>query len=130
MNLARSTAITSGDDASICPTADGQNCGEASWGSGWIVFNDLDSDGSVDDGEMIRVVTFDNPQNASGFDNLIVFQSNGTTSLGTDAVITSCAQNNKYSDLCLDVTVSAFGMIKAGSHADQSVAAGGEVAVN
>ncbi len=37
----------------MCASASGTNCEAASWDSGWIVFGDLNANGSVDVGETI-----------------------------------------------------------------------------
>jgi type IV fimbrial biogenesis protein FimT len=37
----------------MCASASGTNCEFASWDSGWIVFGDLNSNGSLDVGETI-----------------------------------------------------------------------------
>ena len=46
ISLARSEAIRSPGGAGICASADGSSCNGASWNDGWIVWNDLDGNGS------------------------------------------------------------------------------------
>src|SRR3990167_4880706 len=61
LSLARSEAIKSGFDVSICATQDGADCDAGNWSKGWIVFVDANTDangdiGSVDVGDtVIRV---------------------------------------------------------------------------
>jgi len=50
LNLARSEAIKRGVRVTVCKSADGSSCTTSGdWAQGWIVFTDLDGDGSLDD---------------------------------------------------------------------------------
>lgn len=111
LNLARGTAITTGEDITICPSKDGVNCGEDNWDAGWIVFNDRDSDGAADSDEIVRVVALEGDVDQSGFGDTIVFRPNGTTRLGSDATITSCSMAASDSGVCTDVRIKRFGSI-------------------
>jgi type IV fimbrial biogenesis protein FimT len=53
IHIARNTAITTNSRVTMCASASGANCEAASWDSGWIVFADLNSNGSLDAGETI-----------------------------------------------------------------------------
>lgn len=53
MHLARSTAITSNARVTMCASSTGTSCATVPWNEGWIVFNDTDSDQTVDAGERI-----------------------------------------------------------------------------
>ena len=53
IHIARNTAITTNSRVTMCASASGTNCELTSWDSGWIVFGDLNSNGSVDAGEAI-----------------------------------------------------------------------------
>lgn len=53
IHLARNTAITTNSRVTMCASATGANCEVTSWDSGWIVFGDLNSNGSLDVGETI-----------------------------------------------------------------------------
>lgn len=58
LSLARSEAVKSGSNVSICPSDDGLDCKAGSWANGWIVFIDADGDadgdtGSVDAGDTV-----------------------------------------------------------------------------
>jgi type IV fimbrial biogenesis protein FimT len=53
MHLARNTAITTNSRVTMCPSAGGANCEVTGWDSGWIVFRDANSSGSVDAGETV-----------------------------------------------------------------------------
>jgi type IV fimbrial biogenesis protein FimT len=50
--LARSEAVRNTRGAGVCASADGASCG-ANWNSGWLVWSDTDSDGTIDAGETI-----------------------------------------------------------------------------
>ena len=52
LNLARSSAVTRGSEIVLCPSADQKHCDDSIWWQqGWIVFQDLDRNGtrSVDE---------------------------------------------------------------------------------
>ena len=53
IHIARNTAITTNSRVTMCASASGTNCEVTSWDSGWIVFGDLNSNGSLDAGENI-----------------------------------------------------------------------------
>lgn len=53
MHTARSTAVTTNARVTICPSASGTACDGTAWADGWIVFQDPDSDRTVDTGEEI-----------------------------------------------------------------------------
>jgi type IV fimbrial biogenesis protein FimT len=116
LNLARSTAITTGDDITICPSADGATCADDSWDDGYIVFNDANGDGNVANAEIIRVIMIESDVNNSGFGENIVFQADGTTELGAKATITSCREQGTVGENCANVTINQFGMIESAKH--------------
>jgi type IV fimbrial biogenesis protein FimT len=53
IHIARNTAITTNSRVTMCASASGANCELTTWDSGWIVFGDLNSNGSLDAGETI-----------------------------------------------------------------------------
>lgn len=53
IHIARNTAITTNSRVTMCASASGTNCELTAWESGWIVFGDLNSNGSVDVGETV-----------------------------------------------------------------------------
>ena len=113
LNMARSTAITTGDDITICPTLNGTTCAEDNWDNGWIIFNDEDNDGAVDSNEIVRVVSIESNLDNSGFGESIVFQSDGTTDMNSNATITNCHSDSNYSDSCMEVLINQFGVIES-----------------
>lgn len=57
---ARTLAVTRGQPAAICPTSDGQSCGNGGvWDKGWLVFVDSNRNGHRDAGEAIERVQFE-----------------------------------------------------------------------
>lgn len=53
IHLARNTAITTNSRVTMCASASGTNCELTAWENGWIVFGDLNANGSLDVGERI-----------------------------------------------------------------------------
>lgn len=49
-NLARSDALKNNVAAVVCKSADHTDCGHGSWHEGWIVFTDINGNGSLDRG--------------------------------------------------------------------------------
>jgi type IV fimbrial biogenesis protein FimT len=117
LNMARFNAITTGEETTICPSADGQSCSDDSWSSGWIVFADENANSAADDGELVRIVEIEGNILASGFGNALTFDSDGTTLRDSDTVITSCYQHTAVSNKCVTITINPFGSIaSAESH--------------
>lgn len=58
LHLARTEAITRGDDTVLCPSLDDRTCADTfRWDRGWLVFADLDRDAARDPGEpLLRIV--------------------------------------------------------------------------
>lgn len=55
LNYARAEAVRLGSPVAVCASADGATCsGAAVWETGWVVFNDRNSDNVVDAGELLR----------------------------------------------------------------------------
>jgi type IV fimbrial biogenesis protein FimT len=113
LNQARSSAITMGQDITICPSSDASSCSMNAWQDGWIVFDDANANGVADAGEIIRASLQDNKLSVQGFGNSIVFQSDGTTSMLVDATISSCYEISEVSNRCSEVTVGAYGLIRS-----------------
>jgi type IV fimbrial biogenesis protein FimT len=52
--LARSEAIKQSAFVIVCPSTDGTTCtGASTWNTGWIVFSDLNNDGSYDNNDVL-----------------------------------------------------------------------------
>jgi len=57
INLARSTAVSRGETASICASSNGTSCTSTSWEQGWIVFSDTGTAGVIDGTDQILKVS-------------------------------------------------------------------------
>lgn len=95
LNIARSEALKTGG-ASVCTSDDQATCTASTWDQGWIVFNDLNGDCSVDAGEALVRVVEDLPPapfkmaNVQGV-NCITYGANGfLTPAGTVADFRFC----------------------------------------
>ena len=89
LTLARSEAVKQGRNATLCVSSDQATCTGANWAQGWLVWVDLDSDGTLDAGETLRVaealpqaVTFAGTQNS--------FQFTATGSVNNTDILTVC----------------------------------------
>jgi len=111
LNFARFTAITTGDDITICPSEDGISCLADSWHRSWIVFNDQNEDSVPDPDEVLRTTALDGSVTISGFGQPIVFKANGTTALASAAFISSCYEHSGVTHKCMRIMISAFGSI-------------------
>ncbi len=111
LNYARFLSITTGDEITICPTANGTACADDNWHLGWIVFADADGDSAADADEIVRVLAYESEVAGSGFGAPIVFESDGTTALGSNATITNCFAHSGITEKCIAVVVNAFGAI-------------------
>ena len=66
LSLARTEAVRNTRGAAVCPSEDGTVCGGA-WNQGWLVWSDLDSDGSLDANETtLRFTRVDDRLQVSG----------------------------------------------------------------
>ena len=79
-NFARNLAITSNSRVTVCPSAGGLNCETVDWGTGRIIFVDLDSDRTVSGAEIVRRVSGDLGQSSietTEFSASISYRPNG-----------------------------------------------------
>lgn len=82
--LARTEAVKRNSTVTICKSSDATNCG-GSWSEGWLMFEDTNNNGNLDDGEVL--ITSGSPINgylltwsAFGSNSYIRFYKNGMTS--------------------------------------------------
>jgi len=81
--LTRSTAVTRGNNATICASnTHGNQClaNSTRWSYGWIVFDDLDNDGAIDTNETILATKQDVPEQLQmiGNSNRVSFDAEGS----------------------------------------------------
>jgi type IV fimbrial biogenesis protein FimT len=93
LQFARTEAVKRGSGVTVCPSSDGATClGTNSWQSGWIVFNDDNSSGTVDTStdKVLRArktFTSNDTAAASPSKTYVLFNREGFTSnLGTSTV--------------------------------------------
>jgi type IV fimbrial biogenesis protein FimT len=93
LQFARTEAVKRGSGVTVCPSSDGATClGTNTWQSGWIVFNDDNSSGTVDTStdKVLRArktFTSNDTAVASPSKTYVLFNREGFTSnLGTSTV--------------------------------------------
>jgi len=103
IHLARSEAIKRGNEVSICSASDDtfSTCGAAGqWQNGWIVFDDSNNDGIIDNANE-RVKVYDTNGDQSQVTTTaprVTFSSTGMTTSGANQnfglQVTGCSGNN------------------------------------
>jgi type IV fimbrial biogenesis protein FimT len=93
LNYARSEAVKRGATAIVCASNGGTSCsGITNWTTGWLVFADANGNGTVDNGELLRVwpaLTGGNTLNA-GSSKQITFAATGFTSPAVNDIFRLC----------------------------------------
>ncbi len=120
--IARSEAIRGNVRTSLCQSADGVNCSNASPWRGWIVFADADGDTLADADEIVRAGIIEAPvlvlasPSITGVNNRIIFRADGLAYSGNILL-----EGNIR--VCLPVTNPVLNI------RDVNIAIGGRVAV-
>lgn len=118
LNLARSTAVTLGEEVAICGSADENACSlvdfknKELYNRVWRVFDNADTIrlGTLDRGLSVTL-SGDEPSNNS--DPLVEFGPDGTTTdLTSDLKIKICGNLDVTTD-CSEITVTRFGVISS-----------------
>lgn len=78
---ARSEAVKLKRTVSLTALNAGDPTGENEWGTGWTVWQDADSDGTMDAGEELRVTTLTCEQPAAGQNRMTIKEVNDLTQL-------------------------------------------------
>ena len=55
LNFARSEAVKRGQNVLLCPSTNQTTCSGENWAVGWLVFADLNNNGTANAGEVLRV---------------------------------------------------------------------------
>jgi len=108
LHMARSEAVKQGRRIVLCPSADGEHCGNSSeWNSGWVLFQ---SDDRERDNEEPLIQRGSSLQagirlNASNHRKRIVYQPDGSSG-GTNSSLTFCDSREKAKPrvICLSNT--------------------------
>jgi len=95
VSYARSEAVKRNSSVTICQSANGTSCQNSagSWGGGWLVFEDINRDGSVTAGAdtILRVSSGIGSGRSLGFSaTRVIYRSSGLASEGTNATFTLC----------------------------------------
>lgn len=124
LNQARSRAIHAYTHVVACPSSDGLNCsGQTSWHHGWLVFEDSNRNGQLDDDETVLV-----QQQAQGAGQVIVsnigrtrirYRPDGSAS-GTNATFTFC--DRRGAEDASSVVINNAGRIRKGRPTQQGAA--------
>ena len=110
--LARGEAVKRNLPVKLCRSADGASCATAGgWQQGWIVFNDLDDDGTLDSNETLiqRQQALSTDYSLTGNVYTVVFQSVGVGS--TSANLNLCRATPTPGSQARDIRVSATGRV-------------------
>lgn len=88
MSLARSEAIKNTHGTGVCASTAGASCDGASWGDGWLVWDDTNGDGALDDGETVLRFTAGNPKvSGDDADLTIAYDARGRRRAAADQVV-------------------------------------------
>ena len=112
-NLARSEAVSRGNTVSICPSQNGTACENGQWNIGWIVFDNADGNGNMVETEVIRASVRSSDIARSGLAGNVVFNPDGTTTLGASTSITVCYDDSTVTNRCRVISISRFGLISS-----------------
>ena len=127
LSLARSEAVKRGQDVSICPSGDGEDCAAGDWAAGWIVFVDANGDadgdeGSVDAGDtVIRVFDplADMAMEAAPATDLLAYDNKGYGLLDAMTTFTICPNDGNEAN-AKEVEISLSGRARIIDGADCS----------
>lgn len=113
LNLARSTAVTSGEEVALCPSSNESTCSDNDWDKGWIVFDDSEANGIPAEAERIRVATLTGGLSDSTNGQIVIFEADGTTTLSSTVNIEICYSDTDVTNRCQQISVSPFGVISS-----------------
>jgi len=112
-NLARSEAVTRGNNVAICQSRNGNTCKNSGdwWSNGWIVFDAVDGNDSMVETEVIRrsLRKSDAEQSETSIKKL-QFKPDGTLTTAGDT-ITICYYDSDVTDKCRLITITRFGLV-------------------
>ncbi|HHW4680197.1 MAG TPA: GspH/FimT family pseudopilin [Xylella taiwanensis] len=111
--LARSEAVCSAHGGGVCPSANGDTCGDQ-WSQGWLVWNDANGNGIFDKGEVVLRYVQGNPQlSVSAVNALpIAFDAHGLRRGSNNQMVTLRPNDCEGQPLQRTVTITATGQAK------------------
>lgn len=107
---ARSEAISRAQGVSLCPSSNFTGCSAGTtWQSGWIIFSDVDRDGTVDTGIDSVLKVFNSLGGATTLtaSNKITFSASGTVQTGSGSM-TLCDKRGVNSARGLELAATGF----------------------
>ena len=124
LNLARSSAVSRGSEIVLCPSADQNHCDDSIWWQhGWIVFQDLDRNGTRNGAEPLLSVTQAQPgmaiASSTGREH-VTYRIDGS-STGTNLTFTLC--DRRGSSRASTIVVSNSGRSRQGTPTKAQAAA-------
>jgi len=120
LQFARSEAIRRGSTVSICPSSDGSTCLTANtWHSGWIVFYDVNGNGTVQSGDTVmrRQATWvgTDTMAASPSTLAVTFNRDGFANIATVTFVLHASPTDAQTTRCVELnTVGRQTVQKAG----------------
>ncbi len=114
LTLARSEAIRSARPASVCGSTDGAACAD-DWSGGWLVWDDTNGDGTIDDGEtLVRFVEANDRMTITGpEDGVITFDNRGRRANADDQEVVLRAKECGNSNLQVRLEITTTGRASA-----------------
>lgn len=120
LEFARAEAIKEGQTVTACISTDGATCatGATGWQAGWIVFNDVKDDQTVDTGDTILRVQApftgtDTLESSAGLAS-VTFNRDGFALGSAATLVLHDATSNPVWTQCLDLSV--VGMLTVSTH--------------
>lgn len=116
LNQARSRAIHTYAHVVACPTTDGQHCsGQTAWHHGWLVFDDTNRNGQLDEDEATMIHEQAQPAGQAVVSNVgrtrIRFRPDGSAS-GSNATFTFC--DRRGAEHASSIVINNAGRIRKG----------------
>jgi len=112
LSIARSESIKLNRPVTVCQSSDGAGCTNAGWDSGWIVFSDLNTRGSVDGNDQVLQVfgslSGQTTVVSANFANFITYDSDGTSNNNGEFIMCDDRGAASAKALCVTATGRAY----------------------
>ncbi len=126
LNVARSEAVKRRRSVRVCPSVDSSSCSteDGAWNSGWLVFEDANSNNSADASEIIRLVNSLEPgleiDVSDSMEVFVQFQPTGAAigNSGTAGTFTVCHSNTSIRAQILRISAAGGVDVDNGVPAD------------
>ena len=119
LNYARSEAVKRGAPATVCATNGGAACAvSADWSTGWLVFADVNNDGTVNNGEaVLRVwpaLNTGNTLKKTGLQTRVTFAATGFAA-GYMTTFNLCDKNGAAGSRTITINAMGRSYVKKGN---------------